>query len=260
MQASLKRHLSALLLAFSICLSWPSSASANLLSPSDETLQALVGSQEENLITLLALFGPFNGPLVFDVQINPVAMTFNDSLIAATYNGVPIQFATNGSFDSTSGLWTATTVGAIGLASLNGVGIYTFTDPPGTTGETSNYDNSDKTSHTHDTRTWVTDPTDAAVLLSFDTYLTTDLKTGKTTTTMGSDSRRLTLDELIDDYNLSGAFDPNNPNRVYPVLIGHGQVNRTSGAGVFVITESPEPASWMFAAVVLLFPVIARRR
>jgi hypothetical protein len=249
-----------------ICMASPQRATADLLSPADETLQVMLGNQEENLIVLAASFGPLAASLTFSVQIDPAAMTYTDSLApGSTYGGLPLQLTMEGAFDVVSDQWTSTTTGAIGSTSLVGAGSYVFTDPPGGAEEASNYNlpppPAPPTVHVKDTRTFVTDPTDDSMLLSFDTFLVTDLTTGKTSTTEGSDSRKKTLDELIDEYNLAGAFNPDNPNLPFPALEGQGSVDLDSGVGTFFVSPVPEPSSWLLLATTLagLLPLCWRR-
>ncbi len=263
-----KRVLALSPLAMLISLSLPSRAVADFLSPADQTFEAMTGNQEENLSALLAIYGPFASPLNFNMQMNLANMTYDESLApGTTYNGLPLQLSMHGSFDSTSGLWTSVTSGAIGLTPLFGVATYAFSDPPGVANETSDYhiavtdkDGKVHNLHVEDTRKFVEDPIDPLLLFSIDTYKTTDETDGGISTEFGHDSRQITLDELIGQYDLPGNFDPANPNRVFPVLLGQGSVNSTTGAGSFSVSESPEPATWTLLTVALFACGLAKRR
>jgi hypothetical protein len=70
----------------------PTGALANFLPAVQETVESMEGTQVEQLLGLLNGYGPFGGRLTYNVQIDPTAKTYSESLVeGSTYNGLPIQ-------------------------------------------------------------------------------------------------------------------------------------------------------------------------
>lgn len=232
-----------------VSLLLPAYATADVLSPTDETLAAMIAQSEEDIIFLGQQFGYPTGALTFTSQLDGLSKTYSYSLTpGSNYNGMSAALSGSGSFSA--GLWTTTTNSTIGTTSWSADGTIFFADTQGGTGEDETADAAIPLPggwDAHPRIHWDDDPTDPTSLISFGHILITF--NGKVVASVNeADSRKKTIDELISQYAVVGLFD------------GAGSNDAATGAGRFVISPVPEPRSIALLAGAILLLLCVRYR
>jgi hypothetical protein len=201
------------------------------------------GTQVEQLLGFLNVYGPFRGRLTYNVQIDPTAKTYSESLVeGSTYNGLPIQLTIGGAFDGAIGQWNSTTSGAIGGATFVGSGTDVFTDPPGKADEESIFfekwkDSKGRFHHYRvtNTRTF-TAGFDPNTIDSHEIFNYLNVDDNTESVTFGEDQERTFFD--IDGFGF-GYTETSSVS-----FSGSGFLDLTTGAGMFSVAVVPEPSTW----------------
>jgi hypothetical protein len=228
-------------------------AVADLLTPADEVVEALMQAQGQDLTALVRFFGnDGNAVLHFTSAVDVNARTFSFLLIpGSTYLGMPFSMSTTGSGNATDA-WTWTTTSSLGTVTWTTTASGQFVDPP------SYFDIFVDIDLTKDQHSFVTYEQTAGRTVSVETttFTSHDLITNvdtvyKTTqrfdehVLQGPDAGKwiwgdVTADQ-VDGHTLniqSGGFSP---------LDG--------GAGSFTATFVPEPSTLMLTVTALAFLV-----